>query len=181
MTSYIPILQDSERKKVHSLEWAYIGSLCLTPVQFILMGIAIWKGFFNNDNSFFYIALPITFFILLVQFLLFDRLDKRINQTLEVINPLMWDRLTSNVNQKYGEYGSIAPLEDPAEIAPPDGSASNKSGKVLWSWKNLNKNEEFKIIVDKKTGEPFLDKVDEFILTDNTTKTTTAKTEPTVE
>lgn len=163
MTSYVPILQNDERKKVQSLELIYLASLALVPIQFILMGIAIWRGFFHMDNSFFYIALPITFTILLIQFFSFDRLSKKVNSTLEVLNPLMWERLTQNVENKYGEYGTISPLDNPEEVAPADGSSTNKSSKVLWIWKDTNETETVKISVDKETGEPTLKNIDQFI------------------
>lgn len=156
MTSYVPITQESERKQVQKLEVLYIASLCMTPIQFILMGIAIWRGFFSTDNSFFYIALPITFTLLLVQFLTFDKLNKKINKVLEVLNPAMWDRLGDNVKVKYGEHGSISPLEDPSDFGPPDGNLGNKSKEVLWTWSESGETEEFKLEVVKETGEPVM-------------------------
>ena len=189
MTSYVPILQDDERKKVRSLEFIYLVSLTLVPVQFILMGVAIWKGFFHMDNSFFYIALPITFVILLIQFLSFDRLSKKINSTLGELNPLMWERLTQNVENKYGEYGTISPLDNPEDVSPADGSSTNKSGKVLWIWKDTKETETFKVSVDKATGEPTLKNIDQFVAdgaqrepastTEPTTSESTRETEPT--
>lgn len=163
MTSYVPILQNDERKKVQLLELIYLASLALVPIQFVLMGIAIWRGFFHMDNSFFYIALPITFAILLIQFFSFDRLSKKVNSTLEVLNPLMWERLTQNVEHKYGKYGTISSLDNPEEVAPADGSSTNKSGKVLWIWKDTSETETVKISVDKTTGEPTLKNIDQFI------------------
>lgn len=156
MTSYVPITQESERKQVQKLEVLYIASLCMTPIQFILMGIAIWRGFFNTDNSFFYIALPITFVLLLVQFLTFDKLNKKINKVLEVLNPTMWDRLGDNVKVKYGEHGSISPLEDPSDFGPPDGNLGNKSKEVLWTWNESGETEKFTLEVVKETGEPVM-------------------------
>lgn len=176
MTSYVPILQDDERKKVRSLEIIYLASLALVPIQFILMGIAIWKGFFQMDNSFFYIALPVTFTILLIQFFSFDRLSKKINSTLEVLNPLMWERLTKNVEHKYGEYGTISPLDNPEEVSPADGSSTNKSVKVLWFWKDTNETETVKVFVDKSTGEPTLKMIDQFVVDGGERKTTPSTT-----